>query len=113
MSAATETSASHDRDVDVLLDARTTEYWPVHTHRSADHAPLTPDEIVAVEFGLNPSTAVIRRGHRLRLDIPPNVPAGLPSRSYDEGYHAGATNTIHTGPQHPSYVQLPIIPPRG
>ena len=96
-----------------LDDARTTEHWPVHTHRAADHLPLVPDEIVAVEFGLNPSTAVIRRGHRLRLDVQPNVPAGLPSRSYDETYHTGATNTIHTGPQHPSFVQLPIIPPRG
>ncbi len=93
--------------------ARTTEYWPVHTHRAADHAPLAKDDVVAIEFGLNPSTAVIRRGYRLRLDLQPNVPAGLPSRSYDETYHTGATNTIYTGPQHPSYVQLPIIPQRG
>ena len=93
-----------------LDDARTTKYWPVHTHLAADHAPLGKDEVVAVEFGLNPSTAVVRRGHRLRLDVQPNVPAGLPSRSYVESYHAGASNTIYTGPQHPSYVQLPIIP---
>ena len=39
-----------------------------------------------------------------------STPAGLPVRAYDESYHAGATNTIHTGPDHPSYIQLPLVP---
>ena len=93
------------------LDAeRSTEYWPVHTHTEADSAPLHDGEIVAIEVGLNPSTALIRRGCRLRVDVQPYSPAGLPVRSYDEGYHAGATNVIHTGPEHPAYLQLPLIP---
>ena len=29
---------------------------------------------------------------------------------YDAGYHQGASNTIYTGPEHPSYLQLPVIP---
>jgi uncharacterized protein len=96
------------------LDAgRTTEYWPVHTHTAADHAPLKKGEIVAIELGLNPSSALVRKGYRLRLDIQPSAPAGIPSRAYDESYHLGATNTIYTGPDHPSYVQLPVIPTRG
>ena len=90
--------------------ARTTEYWPVHTHTEGDYAPLKKHEIVAIEVGLNPSSALIRKGCRLRLDIQPNSPAGVPSRGYDESYHRGATNTILTGPDHPSYLQLPIIP---
>jgi uncharacterized protein len=93
-----------------LDEARSTEYWPVHTHTAADHAPLVKDEVVAIEFGLNPSSALVRKGFRLRLDIQPNTPAGIPSRAYDESYHLGATNTIYTGPDHPSYVQLPVIP---
>jgi len=32
---------------------------------------------------------------------------------YDKAYHDGAQNTIFTGPKHPSYVQLPFLPPRG
>jgi uncharacterized protein len=91
---------------------RTTEYWPVHTHLAADYAPLEKDEVVAVEFGLNPSSALVRKGYRLRLDIQPNTPAGIPSRAYDESYHIGAANTVYTGPDHPSYVQLPVIPMR-
>ena len=93
-----------------LDPARTAEHWPVHTHAAADHAPLGKDEVVAVEFGLNPSTALVRRGQRLRIDIQPSAPAGVPSRAYDESYHLGATNTIYTGPRYQSYVQLPVIP---
>jgi predicted acyl esterase len=96
------------------LDAgRSTEYWPVHTHSAADDAPLEKDEIVAIELGLNPSSALVKKGYRLRLDIQPNTPAGIPSRAYDGSYHLGAKNTIHTGHGHPSYVQLPVIPTEG
>ena len=93
-----------------LDEARTTRYWPVHTHLEHDSAPLENGEVVAIELGLNPSTALIRRGCRLRVDIQPYTPAGLPVRAYDESYHTGATNTIFTGPEHPSYIQLPIVP---
>ncbi len=95
-----------------LDEARSTEYWPVHTHLEADCAPLTSGEIVAIEVGLNPSSALIRKGCRLRVDIQPYSPAGLPVRAYDASYHTGATNTVHTGPDHPSYIQLPIVPAR-
>ncbi|MES3001841.1 MAG: CocE/NonD family hydrolase [Pseudomonadota bacterium] len=96
------------------LDAgRSTEYWPVHTHREQDCAPLKTGEIVPIEVGLNPSTAFIRKGYRLRVDVQPYSPAGVPVRAYDKSYHTGAVNRIYTGPQHPSYLQLPIIPQGG
>jgi len=91
-------------------EARSTEYWPVHTHTKADHQPLEDGEVVAIEVGLNPSSAMIRTGCRLRIDVQPYSPPGLPARAYDETYHVGATNTVYTGPDHPSYVQLPIVP---
>jgi predicted acyl esterase len=89
---------------------RSTEYWPVHTHLEQDSAPLSNGEIVPVEIGLNPSTAFIRKGHRLLVDIQPYAPAGVPVRAYDKTYHEGAVNRVYTGPQYPSYVQLPIVP---
>ena len=89
---------------------RTSEYWPVHTHLEKDSAPLQSGEIVPIEIGLNPSTALIRKGCRLRVDVQPYAPAGVPVRAYDASYHAGAVNRIYTGPQHPSYLQLPIVP---
>ncbi len=82
----------------------------MQTHLEADYQPLRDGEVVYVEVGLNPSSAVIRLGCRLSVDIQPYSPAGIPSRAYDESYHTGATNTIYTGPNHPSYVQLPIVP---
>ena len=94
-------------------EARSTQYWPVHTHAEADHQPLEDGEIVPIEVGLYPSSALIRKGSRLRLDVQPYSPAGLPSRAYDESYHVGASNTVYTGPDHPSYVQLPIVPAKG
>ncbi len=90
--------------------ARTTEYWPVHTHAEADHVPLKGGEVVAIELGLNPSSAFIPKGCRLRVDIQPYAPSGAPTRAYDERYHVGAMNSVYTGPAHPSYIQLPIIP---
>ncbi len=94
-----------------LDPARSTERWPVQSHTAADYAPLVPNEVVYIEVGLNPSSALIRRGCRLRVDIQPYSPPGLPVRAYDAGYHANATNTVHTGPDHPSYIQLPLVPP--
>jgi uncharacterized protein len=95
------------RAIDV---ARSTEYWPVQTHAEADYQPLQDSEVVAIEVGLYPSSAKIRAGCRLRLDIQPFSPAGIPVRSYDESYHVGASNSVYTGPEYPSYVQLPIVP---
>jgi uncharacterized protein len=88
---------------------RTTEYWPVHSHLEQDSAPLNSGEIVPIEVGLNPSTALIRKGCRLRVDIQPYAPSGVPVRAYDKSYHVGAMNRIYTGPAYPSYLQLPII----
>ena len=96
----------------VIDTGRSTEYWPVHTHLESDYQPLTDGQVVEVEVGINPSSAAIRKGTRLRVDIQPYSPAGLPSRVYDESYHGGATNTVFTGPEHPSYIQLPLVPAR-
>lgn len=93
-----------------LDDERSSEYWPVHTHLEQDCRPLNSGEIVPIEVGLNPSTALIRKGCRLRVDVQPYAPAGVPVRAYDKGYHVGAVNRVYTGPQHPSYLQLPIVP---
>ena len=93
--------------------ARSTEYTVKHTHLKADHAPLTPGEIVPVEIEIIPNTALIRAGHRIRFDVQPYDGFGHGTRhGYDASYHDGATNTLYTGPDHPSWVQLPIVPNR-
>jgi predicted acyl esterase len=93
--------------------ARSTEYTVKHTHLRADHAPLEADEIVEVEIEIIPTTALIRKGHRIRVDIQPYDGYAHGTRhAYDAAYHEGARNTIYTGPDHPSWIQLPIIPQR-
>ena len=90
---------------------RSTNYAPKHTHRKADHAPLTPDEIVQVEVEIIPTTGYLRRGHRLRVDIQPFDGAAHGMRhAYDADTHTRANNRLHTGPDHISFIQLPIVP---
>ncbi|MEA5360307.1 CocE/NonD family hydrolase [Amycolatopsis sp., V23-08] len=98
--------ASHRR----IDEARSTACTVKHTHRQADHAPLVPGEAVEVEIELIPSTGLLRKGHRIRVDVQPydGVAHGM-HHAYDPAYHDGAVNTIHTGPSRLGYVQLPII----
>ena len=96
------------------LDAgKTTDYKPVHTHLEGDYAPLNQDEVVPVEVALWPGTALIGKGHRIRLDIQPHDGCGHgSSHTYDASYHDGAENTLYLGPGRASYLQLPIVPAR-
>jgi predicted acyl esterase len=98
------------RKIDV---ARSTAYTVKHTHLKADHAPLKPGQVVPVEIEIIPNTALIRQGCRLRVDVQPfdGVDHG-PRHGYDPSYHDGARNTVHTGPDHPGFIQLPIVPAR-
>lgn len=92
---------------------RTTVYQPVHTHRREDHQPLVPNEQVLAEVELWPSTALIKKGHRLWLTVQPRDGCFAASGNlhhYDAAYHSNAWNSIHTGGPEPSYLQLPIIP---
>jgi predicted acyl esterase len=94
---------------------KSTVYCPWHTHLKEDYQPLTPGEVVEGEVVILPTTARIRKGHRIRLDIQPAYGSGWGQMGfphYDETYHKGAFNTIYTGPHHISYLQLPIIPPK-
>lgn len=88
---------------------RSTEYTVKHTHLKGDYAPLQEGEIVPVEVEIIPSAALVQAGHRIRIDI---QPYGGVDHAYDLSYHAGARNTIYTGPEHLSWVQLPLLPRR-
>lgn len=90
---------------------RSTDFRPKHTHLRNDYAPLGDGEIVPVEIEIIPNTGLVRQGHRIRIDVQPYTGVGHGMRhAYDPTYHDGAHNTIYTGPSHPSYVQLPVLP---
>jgi putative CocE/NonD family hydrolase len=92
---------------------RSTDFRPKHTHLRADYAPLRAGEVVPVEVEIIPNVGLVRKGHRIRLDLQPFTGVGHGMRhGYDASYHAGAENTIYTGPEHPGYLQLPVLPAR-
>ncbi len=94
---------------------KSTEYRPYHTHLEKDYQPLKPGEVVEIEVEMWPTTALIRKGYRLRVDVQPVSGDHIPMRIYDivdQTYQKGSQNTIYTGPEHPTYLQLPVIPPK-
>jgi uncharacterized protein len=94
---------------------KSTIYRPWHTHLKNDCQPLKPGEIVEAEVELWPTTALIKKGQRIRLNIQPASGVGFMTQIFDPAgnkYQIGASNTVFTGPEHPSYLQLPVIPPR-
>jgi hypothetical protein len=98
-----------------LDPAKSTIYRPYHTHLKADYQPLQPGEIVEAQVEIWPTTALVRKGHRIVLYIQPTGGEGLMDAAIDvqgNQYQKGAANTVYTGPAHPSYLQLPVIPPK-
>ena len=109
--------ASH-RKVDPV---RSTEYRPVHTHEESQK--LAPGEVYPVDIEVWPTSIALDKGCRLALTIQgkdferPNEPG--PYKGSGFFLHNdprdrppdifGGTHTIHIGPDHDSYVLLPLI----
>jgi putative CocE/NonD family hydrolase len=78
---------------------------PYHTFKKADAMPLIPGEVAEITFGLNPTSVLIKEGHRIRVSIAghdegtfPRIPAeGTPILTV-------ARNRVH-----PSCIDLPIV----
>jgi predicted acyl esterase len=87
-----------------------TDWRPIYTYTKADYKPLQKGEIVQTQVELWPDTAVVRKGQRIRVDVQPSTGCGRQPLAYDPSYHTGAENTVYTGPNHVSYLQLPLIP---
>lgn len=84
------------------------DYYPVHAHTREAYAPLIPNEVVYCEVGTFPTTGLIQKGWRLRLDIDP-----VSNRWVDyqeEIYRKGSRNTLYTGGDYLSFLQLPVLP---
>lgn len=95
-----------------LDPVRSTDYQPVHTHRTRQ--PLRPGEVVPVEIEMLPSATLFRRGETLRVDLQGSYffrhhpllgqfPAG-----YEQS--PPGTLTVHSGGEHDSYLLVPVIP---
>ena len=123
--------ASHRK----LDDTLTTEYQPWHTHDEIE--PLTPGGIYELDVEIWPTSIVVPVGYRVGLSILgrdyfhpapedsaqfDNFGAGVPRNGSGGFLHVdpqdrpesifGGTTTVHTGADHPSFLLLPVIPPR-
>lgn len=98
--------ASH-RTLDETLSR---DYLPVYRHTREAYRPLTPGEIVKCEIGTFPTTGLVKKGWKIRLDIDPVSNRWVCYE--EEAYRKGSENTVYTGTSHPSYVQVPVLPRR-
>lgn len=115
--------ASHRK----LDPAKSLPYRPYHTHD--EEQPLEPETVYELDIEIWPTNILLPAGYRLGLQIsgkdferplPPNVPnEAWVARGSGPFLHTlekdrpknifGGTTTIHTGPERPSFLLLPII----
>jgi uncharacterized protein len=83
---------------------------PFH-YLTEDHVlPVVPGEVIKVSVEVFPTSAIILRGHRLRISIAAsNQAQGVLNRPRQQQM-AGSSITVHNSPQYPSSVVLPIVP---
>jgi predicted acyl esterase len=114
------------------LTAASTEYRPFHQH--TEREPLVRGEIYEVEVEIWPTSLLIPEGYRIALSVRGNdFDHGLEGarlKHFCNGFRGvgpfihdepaarreeirAATVTLHTGPEHPSSLLLPVVPARG
>jgi predicted acyl esterase len=109
---------------------RTLDYRPFHTHDEIQK--LTPGEVYELDIEIWPSCIVVPKGYRIALTIQGRdyrwpgaegagavqlqgrVFSGVGPFKHDDGRdrpvaEIGGDVTLHTGPQRPAYLLLPII----
>src|ERR1051325_9562850 len=80
---------------------------------------MKPGEIYELTIELYPTSLLFQRGHRIRLDISSsNFPRFDINPNTGEPLNrnrrwAVATNTVYHDAQHPSHIELPVIPASG
>jgi predicted acyl esterase len=97
--------ASHRK----LDPGRSLPYRPYHAHD--ERSWLKPGEPVECHVEIWPTSIVLKKGNRLRLDIQPRDGLNAaPYTHYHADYNAGAENTLYAGGDMASYLLLPVIP---
>jgi predicted acyl esterase len=112
---------------------QTLPYRPYHSHDEVQK--LTPGEVYELDIEIWPTSIVLPEGYRLGLSVRgrdyvwPGYETGSPEIAGRIQFGVGPFKhdmkgnrpveiyggkvTVHTGPDHPSHVLLPLIPPKG
>jgi predicted acyl esterase len=91
---------------------RSTHYRPFHTH---DQLQLVkPGEVVPVEIEIWPASMILKRGHRLILEIASEDDPRIDPFTHTDPQDRiqSGTVSVHTGDDFDSFLLLPVIPPR-
>lgn len=79
---------------------------PYHSFRQEDALPVVPGEVVQLAFKLLPVSALVRRGHRLRLGI-----AGHDADTFLRIPPTGSpVIQLHRSQDFASYIEIPVAP---
>ncbi len=80
-------------------------FVPHHTFLRQDGMPLVPGEVAELTFGLLPVSALVRKGHRLRVAI-----AGHDRDTFARIPAEGEpVITVHRSAAYPSHIDLPVV----
>ncbi|OUS25466.1 hypothetical protein A9Q99_21310 [Gammaproteobacteria bacterium 45_16_T64] len=83
---------------------------PYHYFTEATSEPLVPGEVIKMQIEIFPTSAIIRKGNKLRIAISPsNQAQGIMNYPLQAAAEGGIT-TIHNSPEYPSSIVLPIVP---
>ena len=78
---------------------------PYHSFALGDAKPLVPGELAELSFELHPTSALFRKGHRIRIAI-----AGADLGSFDRVPADGdVAITVSRNRTHASFVDLPVV----
>jgi predicted acyl esterase len=78
---------------------------PFHSFKKKDAMPLVPGQIAELKFGLQPTSILIRKGHRLRIAI-----AGADKNSFTRIPAQGTpTISVARDQKHASWIELPVV----
>jgi predicted acyl esterase len=78
---------------------------PYHSFKQKDALPLVPGQTVELKFGLQPTSVLVRKGHRLRIAI-----AGHDKNTFARVPAEGIpTVTVARNRHHTSSIELPAV----
>ena len=101
-----ELRALHRRLSDDAPPYRT--LMPHRTYRRSDGCPLVPGEIAEIVVGLQPTSALFKRGHRIRVAIAGHDDGVFERSPAVEGEEVAFH--LHRSVSRPSRIDLPVVP---
>lgn len=83
---------------------------PFHPFTEAAQQPVVPGQVMKMQVEIFPTSAIVRKGHKLRISIAPSNDAQGILNLPRQAQAAGGVSTVHISPQYPSSVVLPMVP---